>query len=154
YAIAAAEVEVGLRSVGLDPGISPTRLHADTANRSGATWDVLEAIRGDVDCALIAMILKRRFRRRDFAQLPDGRVRLTAPLARELAEVILPLTRAAVAPCCEGLARTLADSLAGPPSHVGSLPSNLTGDSRSKGRDGIRKGARKTSNTPVRSARA
>jgi hypothetical protein len=154
YAIAAAEVEVGLRAVGLDPGISPTGLHADTANRSGATWDVLEATRGQVDLAIIAMITGRRFRRRDFAQLPDGRVRLTAPLARELAEVILPLARAAAAPVCEWLGRTLADGVAGPSSHMCNLPSNLTGDARSTGRDGIRKGARKTPRTPVRSARA
>jgi hypothetical protein len=154
YTIAATEVEIGLRSVGLDPGISPTGLHADTANRSGATWDVLEATRGEVDRAIIAMISKRRFRRRDFAQLPDGRVRLTAPLAREMAEVILPLARAAAAPVCEGLARTLADGIAGPSSHIGTLATNLTGDARSIGRDGIRKGSRKAARDATKAVRS
>jgi hypothetical protein len=35
--------------VGLDPGISPTGLHADSPSRASVKWDVLEAIRGDVD---------------------------------------------------------------------------------------------------------
>jgi len=132
-----------LRSAGLDPGISPTGLHADTPSRSSAAYDVLEAIRGDVDRLMLTMIRGRRFRRRDFVSQTDGRVRLTAPIARELAEAVLPVARQSVAPIAEHLARTLAVSLGGHRSQMPKLPTNLSGDARSKGRDGVRKGPRK-----------
>lgn len=154
YSCAAGEVGIALRSVGLDPGISPTGLHADTPRRDSASYDVLESVRGDVDRLVLAMISGRRFRRRDFVQQPDGRVRLTAPLARELAEAVLPLSREAVAPIAEGLARMLADSAGGPKTHIPRLPTPLTGDARSRGRDGIRGGARKRPDTSRRVARA
>jgi CRISPR/Cas system-associated endonuclease Cas1 len=143
YACAAGEVGIALRSAGLDPGISPTGLHADTPSRSSAAYDVLEAIRGDVDRLILTMIQGRRFRRRDFVSQTDGRVRLTAPLARELAEAVVPVARQSVAPIAEHLARTLAVSLGGPRSQMPKLPTNLSGDARSKGRDGVRKGPRK-----------
>ena len=143
YACAAGEVGIALRSVGLDAGISPTGLHADTPSRSSAAYDVLEAIRGDVDRLILTMIQGRRFRRRDFVSQSDGRVRLTAPLARELAEAVLPAARQSVAPIAEQLACTLAASLGGPRSQMPKLPTNLSGEARSKGRDGVRKGPRK-----------
>jgi hypothetical protein len=80
YSCAAGEVGIALRSVGLDPGISPTGLHADTPRRDSASYDVLESVRGQIDRLVITMISGRRFQRRSFVQLPDGRVRLTAPL--------------------------------------------------------------------------
>ncbi len=154
YACAAAEVEIALRSVGLDPGISPTSLHADTPNRSSATYDALEAIRGDVDRLIIAMIAGRRFHSRDFVQHPDGRVRLTAPLAREIAEAVMPVARQAVALIAEGLARTLADSVSGAKTHVPLLATPLTADHRSRGRNAVRKGARKQPDASKRVTRA
>ena len=153
YSLAATEVSACLRSVGLDPGISPTGLHADTPNREGATWDVLEAVRGEVDQAIIKMLSVRRFRRRDFVERPTGGVRLTAPLARDLAEAILPLARQAAGSVCEGLARSLAESFRGPRSHVSKRPTNLTGDARSRGRDAIRRGPRKEENAGTQAAR-
>ena len=152
YSCAAGEVGVALRSVGLDPGISPTGLHADTACRASATYDVLEAIRGDIDRLVLTTILGRRFHRRDFVAQPDGRVRLTAPLAREVAEAALPVAREAVAPIAERLARTLAAGVGGT-SRVPHLATNLTGDGRSRGRDGIRRGSRKVPDVSVRMAR-
>ncbi len=154
YSCAAAEVEIGLRCVALDPGISPTGLHADTPNRSSATYDALEAIRGDIDRLVLAMIAGRRFRRRDFVQQPDGRVRLTAPLAREVAEAVMPVAREAVAPIAEELARTLAGSATGAPSQLPKLPTNLTGDARSRGRNAVRKAARKQPDASKRVTRA
>ena len=153
YSLAATEVSVCLRAVGLDPGISPTGLHADTPNREGGTWDVLEAVRGEIDQAIIKMLSVRRFRRRDFVERPTGGVRLTAPLARELAEAILPLARRAAASVCEGLARSLAETFDGPRSHVSKRPTKLTGDARSRGRDGIRQGPRKQVNAGTQAAR-
>ena len=135
YSIGAAEVEIALRSVGLDPGVSATGLHADTNNRSAATWDVLE----------------RSAATSNRVQQPDGRVRLTAVLGRELAEAVMPVSRQAVAPVAESLARTLAARVTGPPSHVPSLPTNLSGDARSRGRDSTRRGERKV---PAASRRA
>jgi hypothetical protein len=154
YSCAAGEVGIALRSVGLDPGISPTGLHADTANRTGATWDTVEAIRGDVDRLILAMIQGRRFRRRDFVEQVDGRVRLIAPIARELAEAVVPVARQSVGPIAEELARTLARNAIGPRSHVPTLPTNLSGEARSRGRAGIRTGTRKHADTSERVARA
>ena len=153
YSCAAAEVGIALRGVGLDPGISPTGLHTDVPRRDSATWDALEAIRGQVDAVILTMLQGRRFRRRDFAQLPDGRVRLTAPLARDLAEAVIPLSRQAVAPVAEEVARMIADGVQGAPSHIPGSPTNLTGDARSRGRDGIRKGARKSSDAAAKAKR-
>lgn len=95
----------------------------------------------------------RRFRRRDFVERPTGGVRLTAPLARELAEGILPLARQAAGSVCEGLARSLAEGFEGPRTHV-KRPMNLTGDARSRGRDRIRQGPRKEANAGRQAASA
>jgi CRISPR associated protein Cas1 len=154
YSLAAAEVEIALRGAGLDPGISPTGLHVDTPSRSSATFDVLEAIRGAVDGLMLSTFAERRFRRREFVQQADGRVRLTAPLARELAEAVLPPARDAAAPVAERLARTLADSARATPSQLPKLPTNLTGDSRSRGRDAFRRGPRRARDTTQVAARA
>jgi len=86
---------------------------------------------------ILAMVVGRRFKRRDFVGQPDGRVRLTAPLAREVAEAVLPVARVTVAPIAEELARMLAASVSGSRSHVWELPTNLSGETRSK--DSIRK---------------
>jgi len=153
YACAAGEVGIALRSTGLDPGISPTGLHADTPSRSSAAYDVLEAIRGDVDRLILTMIQGRRFRRREFVSQTDGRVRLTAPLARELAEAVQPVARQSVAPIAEHLARTLAVNVGGPRSQMSKLSTNLSGDARSKGRDGVRKGSRKVPDSSGRISR-
>jgi hypothetical protein len=148
YALAAAEVEIALRSSGLDPGVSPTGLHVDTPSRSSATYDLLEAMRGTIDDLILATLAERRFRRRDFVQQPDGRVRLTAPLARELADAVMPLVRDAVAPLAEALARTLGEAVDGPANRLGrGIPTHLTGEARSRGRDGVRKGARRKPGT-------
>ena len=150
----ASEVGVALRGAGLDPGISPTGLHADTPYRASATWDVLEAIRGDVDRLILSTIGARRFRRRDFVAQPDGRVRLTAPLTREVAEAVIPLARQCVAPIAEELARTLARLGDAPATSLPVLPTNLTGDARSRGRDEIRRRARSRPRTAERIAQA
>jgi len=54
---------------------------------------------------------------------------------------------------CEGLARSLAETFDGPRSHVSGRPTNLTGDARSRGRDGIRRGPRKQLNAGTQAAR-
>jgi CRISPR/Cas system-associated endonuclease Cas1 len=152
YVLAATECEVALRGVGLDAGISPSGMHADTINRSGATWDLVETIRGDVDRAMLAMFAARRFRRRDFVQRPDGRVRLTAPLARELAEAIIPLARQSAAPAAEALARSINDGAQAAKTHLPGLPTNLTGEARSRGRDRTRRAPRRRTDVADRIA--
>src|SRR6266705_530556 len=144
YACAAGEVGIALRSTGLDPGISPTGLHADTPSRASATCDRL----------VLSTIGGRRFRRRDFAAQPDGRVRLTAPIAREVAEAVMPLSRQCVAPIAEELARTLARLADAPTTSLPVLPTNLTGDARSRGREGVRRGPRPRTQTEERIAQA
>ena len=48
----------------------------------------------------------------------------------------------------------LADGASGPKTHLPGLPTPLTGEARSKGRDGIRRGARKKPDSSRRMARA
>ena len=113
----------------------------------------MEAVRGEVDQAIIKMLSVRRFRRRDFVERPTGGVRLTALLASDLAEAILPPARQAAGSVCEGLARSLAERFRGLRSHVSKRPTNLTSDVRSRGRDGIRQRPRKQVNAGFQATR-
>ena len=66
----------------------------------------------------------------------------------------MPMVRGAVAPVAEGVVRTLAAQVTGPPSQVPNIPTNLSGDSRSRGRDGIRRGERNVSDASRRAKQA
>src|SRR5262249_17835398 len=66
--------------------------------------DVMEAVRPDVDAWLLNFLRGRTFARSHFAELPNGVVRITANLARELCQTA-PLRRKLIAPVAEQVAQ-------------------------------------------------
>ncbi len=103
YAILETEMTIALLAVGLDPGIGI--FHTDIDRRSSLALDAIEAVRPYVDCWLAAYLATSVFANRDFAELPDGEVRLTHPLNSHLAH-----TAALWRKACEPVARWLARS--------------------------------------------
>jgi CRISPR-associated endonuclease Cas1 len=98
-AIALAEVRIGLLTFGLDPGLGFA--HVD-ANRDSLACDVIEAARPQVEAWLLDFLAKRPLRASEFCEERDGRCRLTAPLAHELAPSI-GRWRSVIAPIVEHL---------------------------------------------------
>jgi CRISPR-associated endonuclease Cas1 len=106
YAVLEAEMIVALLAVGLDPGIG--MFHVDVDGRSSLALDAIEAVRPYVDYWLLAYLGCSVFANRDFAELPDGEVRLTHPLNSHLAH-----TAALWRKACEPVAGWLAQSFNG-----------------------------------------
>ena len=61
---------------------------------------------------MLELVAERSFLKRDFAERPDGAVRVMPPLAHELA-AMMPTWRRAVAPHAEQVAHLFADQVAG-----------------------------------------
>jgi CRISPR-associated endonuclease Cas1 len=131
YALAEAEARLACLAVGLDPGVGV--LHADQRARDSMALDLLEAVRPAVDGYLLDLLGSRTFRARDFHEDRRGSCRLLRPLAHALAATS-PAWARAVAPVAEEVARMLAG---------GDLPTPLTQDRRSAGRDGVRRRPRR-----------
>ena len=138
YALAEVECRLACLAVGLDPGLGV--LHADQRARDSMALDLLEAIRPDVDRFVLGLADRRTFTRRSFFETQRGVFRVGAALARDLAES-LPLWRRQAAPVAEHVARMLGGA---------GLPTPLTQDRRSAGREGIRKEPRRTKEPRVR----
>jgi CRISPR-associated endonuclease Cas1 len=103
YALLEAEMTVALLAAGLDPGIG--MFHVDIDGRSSLALDAIEAVRPYVDCWFLVYLGCSVFANRDFAELPDGEVRLTHPLNSHLAH-----TAALWRKACEPVANWLAES--------------------------------------------
>jgi CRISPR-associated endonuclease Cas1 len=103
YALLESEMTLALLAVGLDPGIG--MFHVDIDGRSSLALDAIEAVRPYVDYWLLAYLGCSVFANRDFAELPDGEVRLSHPLNSHLAH-----TAAVWRKACEPLANWLAES--------------------------------------------
>jgi CRISPR-associated protein Cas1 len=73
--LAAAEIAVGCRAIGLDPGMG-IGLHHDIKGRESLVWEVMEAVRPTLDLLALEIISSRTWRRGDFHELPSGEVRL------------------------------------------------------------------------------
>src|SRR3972149_4866478 len=69
--------------VGLDPGLGA--LHADQLNRDSLSADLMEPVRPLVDRYVLELLARRTFAADDFFETSRGVVRITPPLARELA---------------------------------------------------------------------
>jgi hypothetical protein len=110
YTIAAVEARVAALTLGLDPGLGI--LHTDKRDRDSFALDLVETIRPHVDATVLQLISGRHFRRGDFHETRDGRVRLLAPLTHELAEYA-PAWAAAIAPHAESAAHTIIDNAIG-----------------------------------------
>jgi CRISPR-associated endonuclease Cas1 len=159
YAILEEEAAIAARTVGLDPGIGI--LHADQRNRDSLACDRLEAVRPDVDAAVLNLLLTHTFSAHDFFENCQGVCRLLPPLTHLLAETAPRWTKA-IAPIAEQVAKTLmqvcdkclfnfASSRASRPSDSrpsepkrgkqrhARLPTPLTQTNRSAGRAGSRR---------------
>jgi CRISPR-associated endonuclease Cas1 len=128
YAILEAEAAIAARTVGLDPGIG--LLHADQRNRDSLACDLMEAVRPQVDAAVLELLLTHTFGVRDFFENRQGVCRLLPPLTQLLAESA-PQWAKAIAPVAEHMAKTLMQS--GEQSGR-TLPTPLTQRNRSTGR--------------------
>ncbi len=158
YAIVEAEARIAALTLGLDPGIG--MMHADQRGRDSLACDLMEAIRPQVDAFVLDMLTTRTFRARDFFENRQGVCRILPPLTQMLAETA-PRWTAAIAPIAERVAYALftGNATAKQPtrsrvaergkstgrSHERApLPTLLTQMNRSAGRDGVRRGPKRT----------
>lgn len=86
YAVLETECRIALLAVGLDPALGV--LHADRPGRDSLALDMLEVLRPGADAWVLAALQQRTFARTDFIETPDGRCRLLAPLARDIAATV------------------------------------------------------------------
>ncbi len=100
------EALLAAQAIGLDPGMGLA--HADRQGRSSLALDLLETGRGLVEETVWQLSLARPFRKRDFAELGSGEIRVLAPLSHEFAASLLPALRDRFAPYAERLATMLA----------------------------------------------
>jgi CRISPR-associated endonuclease Cas1 len=142
YAILEGETRIAALAMGLDPGMGV--LHADQPARDSLALDLMEAIRPEVDAYVLDLLSVRMLRASDFFETRQGVCRVLPPLTHELAETAAQWAQR-VAPVAEWAARMFA---AGPGSRVRKIPTLLTQDRRSTGRDGIRQNPRKQPQGP------
>jgi len=140
YALLQAECRIACLVVGLDPGLGI--LHADQRARDSMALDLMEVGRPAVDAFVLALLSSRVFGTRDFHETRQGICRVLAPLTHELATAGPGFARE-VSRSTETVAKML----------VGkrgiAVPTPLTEDNRSAGRDGIRRSERRARSTPM-----
>jgi CRISPR-associated endonuclease Cas1 len=112
YLFALLEVEaiVACEVVGLDPGLG--MMHADARGRQSMALDLMEPVRPLVEAWTLNLLTQRTFKKSDFAETPDGHVRLLAPLTHELAGS-MSLWRKGVAPWAEKVSHLLGEVIRG-----------------------------------------
>lgn len=142
YALLEAECRIACFAVGLDPGLGI--VHADQKARDSLVLDLMEAARPEVDAFVLELIATRTFNGKDFHETRGGVCRILAPLTHHLAGNALLWARA-TAPVAERIAKILA---CGSGKRL-SVPTPLTQDHRSAGREGLRRRPR-TTGTPER----
>jgi CRISPR-associated endonuclease Cas1 len=148
YGVLEAAARLSCLAIGLDPGLGV--LHADQRARDSLALDVMEAVRPDVDAVVLDLLRNRTFRSTDFVERRDGSCRIVPPLTHELVAT-LPAWETRLGPIVEGVARAFA---AGPDSRVGRVPTVLTGDRRSAGRDRQRRSDRRPASPALIVARS
>jgi len=162
YAILEAEARLAALAVGLDPGMGV--LHADTRARDSLACDLMEAARPQVDAFVLDLLRAHTFSHADFFENVDGVCRVTANLTPTLAATA-PRWARGLAPIAERVAQALHDGryvtltlpagLAVSPEMAErqeratrakgkgrALPTKLTEENRSRGRDGVRRNER------------
>lgn len=135
YAILETEGTIACLAVGLDPGMGV--LHADQRNRDSLTLDVIEPVRPKVDALVLELLRTRAFSTKDFFETREGNCRLMPGITKALGERAPTMARW-LAPIVERLADCLFRSGAKTAKADAGLPTRLTGDNRSAGRDGVR----------------
>ncbi len=105
YRLAEIEATIASLALGLDPAMGLA--HADRTNRPAFALDLMEPLRAIVEETVWTLSTDRRFRKADFAEQPDGEIRLLAPLTHDYAKALLPALRAVCSPIAEEIARRL-----------------------------------------------
>ena len=81
-----AETRLGLLKAGFDPMAGV--VHADHPYRDSFVYDVMEAVRPDVDMWLLDFVQNHDFSVKDFYEKRDGGIRLTLKITPILAETV------------------------------------------------------------------
>jgi CRISPR-associated endonuclease Cas1 len=136
-ALLEVEAILSLRALGLDSGIA-FGLHADQRARASAADDLMEPARPAAEELVLDLLGGRVLSRRDFAESPNGHVKLMPVLAKSLVEAWTPELSQAVAPWAEQVAMEIAKAAG-----INNLPTKLTETNRSAGRDPHRKAAQR-----------
>ncbi len=142
YAILEGEARIAALTMGLDPGMGV--LHVDQPARDSLALDLMEAVRPDVDAYVLELLSARVFRASDFFETRQGLCRVLPPLTHELVQTATHWARR-IAPVTEWAAATFATP---PGSRDRKIPTLLTQDRRSLGRDGVRQNPRKQPQGP------
>jgi CRISPR-associated endonuclease Cas1 len=115
YALLDAETRIACLTMGLDPGIGI--LHADQLYRDSMVYDLMEAVRPDVDLWLLDLLNERRFSKSDFYETTSGQIKLTKHLAHELVQtmplwtkLIVPITKEVTSNLLQGKVKHLSPS--------------------------------------------
>jgi len=146
YCTALAECEAifALHAVGCDPSMGI--VHKDAKGRASFALDLLEPLRPQIESFVLDLLAQRTFRKADFAEGPDGHLRLRPPLTHELAEA-MPAWAEAVAPWAEYVAHALGRAMSG--KYEASTP--LTGR-RTRAAQAVVKARRASASTAARSS--
>ena len=140
YALLEAETAITIRTAGLDPGIGV--LHADQRGRDSLALDIMEAVRPEADEIVLELLAGRVFSAREFFETRGGDCRLVAPLPRQLAQFVSALADPLGAVVEHVMKQIDTLPAAGPGAlgrgRSGRLPTPLTQQNRSDGREGVR----------------
>jgi len=140
YSILETEGTIACLAVGLDPGMGI--LHADQRSRASLTLDVIEPIRPMVDELVLELIESRVFSLKDFFETRVGNCRLMPGITKALGEQAPTMARW-LGSVVERVASGLFHSDVKTAKADAKLPTWLTQDNRSAGRDGVRTQLRK-----------
>ena len=137
YAILEMETRIACLVMGFDPGIGV--LHADQPSRDSLALDLMEALRPRVDAFVLDMLRTRTFNKDAFTETRQGVCRLLPPLTHSLAETASSWAKL-VAPMVEQVARAFAAGYGEAKRNPQwSIPTRLTQDNRSAGRNSMRR---------------
>lgn len=142
FAILEAEARIAALKMGLDPGMGV--LHADQPARDSLALDLMEPVRPDVEGYVLELLQRQTFRAADFFETRQGVCRVLPPLTHILAETA-PSWAARVGLVAELVARMFAGAAS---TNIIQIPTLLTQDNRSRGRDKFRRQARTRSRMP------
>jgi hypothetical protein len=85
FALLESETRRALVSVGLDPGLG-LGLHTDNPDRDSLVFDVLEAVRPQLENWVLSWVMREPLRRSDFFETVTGNCRLMSHLCVKLSE--------------------------------------------------------------------
>ena len=119
YGVAESEARLALATLGMDAGLG--FLHADSRKRDSCAYDLLAAIRPQVDEFVLEWLRREHFRREWFFEERNGNCRLMGSFAVRLSETAQygveqwRLTRSGFRMSCRQRFQRLPDIMAQPP---------------------------------------